>query len=249
MLSLAIVSFIAWVLTILAPCVLPVLPPILAWSIGENNKWYPYIVTFSLAISIVLFTALLKASTLLLGIPSGVWTYVSWAIIFFLGLTYVFPHAWARISSHAGSSRLQENLQRTGNIESGTLRAILTGAALGPVFSSCSPTYSLLLATVFPVSFIQGIGYTFVYATGLSLMLLLIARGWQKIIKKIRPFANEQGLFRKVLGVILILVAIFIITGFDKKLEAQIIMKFDIANLEQSIIEKILSPVQTVTWG
>lgn len=62
-----------------------------------------------------------------------------------------------------------------------------------------------------------------------------------------RPFANEQGFFRKVLGVILILVAIFIITGFDKKFEAQIIMKFDIANLEQSIIEKILSPVQTVT--
>ncbi|MFZ2255357.1 MAG: hypothetical protein WAW59_04920 [Patescibacteria group bacterium] len=47
------------------------------------------------------------------------------------------------------------------------LRAIITGAALGPVFSTCSPTYTLLLATVFPVSLVAGIGYTLVYALGL----------------------------------------------------------------------------------
>lgn len=75
--SLLFVSFLAGVLTILAPCVLPVLPLILAGSIGETGKWYPYIVTLSLAISIVVFTVLLKASSLLLGIPPGIWTYVS----------------------------------------------------------------------------------------------------------------------------------------------------------------------------
>lgn len=242
MFSLALVSFIAGILTILAPCVLPVLPLILAGSIGEDNKWYPYIVTLSLAVSIVLFTILLKASTVLLGIPPTVWTYVSGGIVLFLGLTYLFPHTWARITSSAGSSKFQENLQRTGNVESGFLRAILTGAALGPVFSSCSPTYSLLLATVFPVSFIQGVGYTAVYAVGLSLMLLLIARGGQKLIKRIRPLADESGIFRRALGAILVLVAIVIMTGIDKTLETRIIAGFNINNIEQGILEKILPP-------
>lgn len=242
MFSLALVSFIAGILTILAPCVLPVLPLILAGSIGEDNKWYPYIVTLSLAVSIVLFTILLKASTVLLWIPPTVWTYVSGGIVLFLGLTYLFPHTWARITSSAGSSKFQENLQRTGNVESGLLRAILTGAALGPVFSSCSPTYSLLLATVFPVSFIQGIGYTAVYAVGLSLMLLLIARGGQKLIKKIRPLADESGIFRRSLGAILVVVAIVIMTGFDKTLETKLIASFNINNIEQGILEKILPP-------
>lgn len=242
MLSLTLVSFIAGILTILAPCVLPVLPLILAGSIGENNKWYPYIVTFSLAASIVLFTILLKASTVLLHIPPTVWTYVSGSIVLFLGLTYLFPHTWARITSSAGSSKLQENLQRTGNVESGLLRAILTGAALGPVFSSCSPTYSLLLATVFPVSFIQGIGYTTIYALGLSLMLLLIARGGQKLIKKIRPLADESGIFRRSLGVILVVVAIIIMTGADKILETKLIASFNVNTIEQRILEKILPP-------
>ncbi len=62
-------------------------------------------------------------------------------------------------------------------MSSPVLRAILTGAALGPVFSTCSPTYALLLATVFPVSFISGIIYTLIYALGLSLILVLIILG------------------------------------------------------------------------
>ena len=81
MTSLALIAFIAGILTILAPCVLPIRPLILAGSIGENNKWYPYIVTLSLSLSIVIFTVLLKASTVLLEIPPEVWKYVSSVII------------------------------------------------------------------------------------------------------------------------------------------------------------------------
>ncbi len=74
MVSLAFVSFIAGVLTILAPCVLPVLPVILAGSLTEKEKWYPYLVTLSLALSIVVFTVLLKASTAFIDIPSSFWS-------------------------------------------------------------------------------------------------------------------------------------------------------------------------------
>ncbi len=74
-----------------------------------------------------------------------------------------------------GFSRSNISLDHAQDIGSPLLRAIATGAALGPVFSTCSPTYSLLLATVFPVSFVAGIGYTLIYAIGLSLMLTIIA--------------------------------------------------------------------------
>lgn len=74
MVSLAFVSFIAGVLTILAPCVLPVLPVILAGSLTEKERWYPYLVTLSLALSIVIFTVLLKASTAFIDIPSSFWS-------------------------------------------------------------------------------------------------------------------------------------------------------------------------------
>lgn len=92
--SLAFISFIAGILTILAPCVLPILPVILAGSVTEKKWWYPYVVTLSLALSIVIFTVLLKASTLFIDIPSSFWKYLSGTILLVLGLVYIFPHIW-----------------------------------------------------------------------------------------------------------------------------------------------------------
>ncbi len=75
--TLLLASFLAGILTILAPCVLPVLPVILAGSLGERQKWYPYLVTLSLAASVVIFTVLLKVSTLFIDIPQDFWKYLS----------------------------------------------------------------------------------------------------------------------------------------------------------------------------
>ena len=43
-------------------------------------------------------------------------------------------------------------------------------------------------------------------------MLLAIARSGQKLVRKIRPLADESGVFRRGLGAILIVVAILIST-------------------------------------
>lgn len=243
MFSLAFVSFVAGILTILAPCVLPVLPVILAGSLSEKGKWYPYIITASLAVSIVLFTIILKASTLFIMVPPSFWTTFSSVILILLGLTYVFPHIWSRITTFLHFDRSSQTLDTTQNIESSTLRAIVTGAALGPVFSSCSPTYSLLLATVFPVSFLAGIGYTILYALGLAWMLLIIARGGRTVITKLRIFADERGYFRKSLGVLLILIGLFIVSGYEQKVESALLARYNVNSTEQSILDRFIPPL------
>lgn len=210
--TLLLVSFLAGVLTVLAPCVLPVLPVILAGSLSEKQKWYPYLVTLSLAISVVLFTVLLKVSTAFIDIPSSFWKYLSGGILLSLGLVYIFPHAWAWIVEKAKFSRSNTSLDKAQDIANPFVRAIVTGAALGPVFSTCSPTYSLLLATVFPVSLIAGIGYTFVYALGLSLMLTLIAIGGRSLVSRFRGIADERGWFKKILGIVFFCIGLMIIT-------------------------------------
>jgi cytochrome c-type biogenesis protein len=100
MLTLALSSFIAGMLTILAPCVLPVLPVILAGTLSEKQRWYPYVITFSLAVSVVLFTVLLKASTLFVGIPQSFWKYLSGALLILMGMIYLFPHTWSKLAMH-----------------------------------------------------------------------------------------------------------------------------------------------------
>ncbi|WP_426938926.1 cytochrome c biogenesis CcdA family protein [Pseudarthrobacter sp. S3] len=72
-------AFLAGILTVLSPCVLPLLPVVLAGSAAESNRRAPYIIIASLAVSAVLFTLLIKATTVLLGVPSDAWLIISGA--------------------------------------------------------------------------------------------------------------------------------------------------------------------------
>jgi cytochrome c biogenesis protein CcdA len=65
---------------------------------------------------------------------------------------------------------------------------------------------------VFPVSLAAGIGYTAVYALGLSLMLVIIAILGRSIIANLRIIADERSWFKRILGIIFILIGLMIIT-------------------------------------
>ncbi len=88
--TLLIVSFIAGVLTTLAPCILPLLPVVIGSAASWRSRFTPYIVVGSLSVSIILFTYLLKASTAFIMIPPEVWTYFSGGIIILLVLSSFF---------------------------------------------------------------------------------------------------------------------------------------------------------------
>ncbi len=232
------VSFLSGVLTILSPCVLPLLPVIVGGAASSENKWQPFIMTASLAISIVLFTLVLKASTLFIEIPQNVWTSISGGIILGFGVLMLFPKLWEIVSVKLNLvGRSQQNLSKAGASQS-RLKPILIGAALGPVFSSCSPTYFVILATILPVSFFAGFIYLIVYALGLSLMLGLIAFFGQKLTVRLGWAADPDGLFKKILAILLILVGLGILTGVDKKIEARLIdLGFGTTQLEERLLD------------
>jgi cytochrome c biogenesis protein CcdA/thiol-disulfide isomerase/thioredoxin len=240
---LLVASFFAGVLTSLAPCILPLLPVVVGSSVagGANKKkdrWKPYIISFSLAISVILFTLLLKVSTVLIGIDPSVWLYISGGIVILLGINLYFPNLWVQISSRIGFEIGSNKLLGKAARRSGFGGAILTGAALGPVFSSCSPVYALVLATVLPVNLALGLVYMTAYALGLGLALLAIALAGRKVIAKLKWAVNPSGVFHKILAIILVLVGLMIITGYDKKFQTWVApyLPFDVSNIEQQLL-------------
>lgn len=223
-----LLSLAAGVLTVAAPCVLPVLPVVVGGAIvrggGERRaRWRPYVIAASLAASVVVFTLLLKATTALLGIPPQVWQLVSGGVIVLLGVDLLFPALWDRLSTALGlQARSGALLDRSVTRQSVT-GDILTGAALGPVFSSCSPTYALIVAAVLPVSFAEGMLYVVAYAVGLAGMLLLIALLGRGLVRRLGWLADPSGWFRRTIGAIFVLVGIAVITGFDRQLQTWIL--------------------------
>ena len=236
-----IVSFIAGVLTILAPCILPLLPVVIGSSASGRSRLTPYIVVGSLAVSIILFTYILKWSTALIMVPPQVWMYLSGGIILFFGLTLVFPSLWEKLPGLSRLSAGSNKLVGSGYERKSVVGDILIGAALGPVFSTCSPTYFVILASVLPVSFALGTTYILAYVLGLSLMLLLIALLGQRFADRLSGVADPHGYLKRGIGILFIVLGLLIITGYEKKLEVAILNSgyFDITKTEQALLQKV----------
>jgi cytochrome c biogenesis protein CcdA len=236
-----IVSFIAGVLTVLAPCVLPLLPVVIGSSATGRSSWTPYIVVGSLAVSIILFTYLLKASTAFIMIPPEFWTYLSGGILMIFGLTLLFPSLWENVPGLSKLSTDSNKLLGKGIKQQSFWGDALVGAALGPVFSTCSPTYFVILASVLPASFALGTLYLLSYTFGLSLILLMLALLGEKLAERLSGFADPKGWFKRGLGVLFVLLGLMIATGVEKKVELAILESgiFDVTKVEQLLLQKI----------
>ena len=243
-----ILSFIAGALTIAAPCILPLLPVIVGSSIvrGGNDtkeiekRWYrPLLIALGLIISIVVFGLILKSTTALLGVPQVVWQVISGGIVLLFGANLLFPALWEKFAASSGLQAGTNKLLGKSYSQSGVAGDLMVGAALGPVFSSCSPTYSLIIATILPASFLVGFVNLVAYALGLAVMLILVAYVGQALVQKLGWLADPHGNFRKVIGTLFIIVGIMVLFGLDKKLQAFVLEKGwynPINNLERRLM-------------
>ncbi|MDQ1246133.1 MAG: cytochrome c-type biosis protein [Actinomycetota bacterium] len=251
-------AFVAGVLTTLAPCVLPLLPVIVGGSVVADQPLAtggsvalatrqatavqryrgPVIIAVSLGVSIIVFTLVLKASTALIGIPPYVWEWVSGVLLIGLGVFALFPQVWEKLSmamnlQGRSNARLQAARGRTG-----VAGQVLTGAALGPVFTSCSPLYGYVIVTVLPASFGYGMVLLLAYVIGLSGTLLMIAILGRRAVAGARWAADPHGWFRRGLGAVFVVIGVLVLTGWMKDIETWLVLNSPIKpwNLDQGFI-------------
>lgn len=241
-LQFILASLVAGILTILAPCILPVLPIILGGSAGHKNPYKPLIIIASLATSIVLFTLLLRATTERIGVSQETLNYISGTILVLFGIFTILPEVWDWISLKLKFSSSSNKLMGKYAQKSGVLGDILLGASLGPVFTSCSPTYAAILALSLSGGISLGVATTYliIYALGLAMMLLIIAFAGQKAVKKLGWATNPKGWFKRTIGILFLIIGLSILTGYDKKIETWLLERgvYDpLAEFENNIRE------------
>lgn len=236
---LFLIAFIAGVLTVLAPCVLPLLPVIVGGSVsGGVNRARAYTVAFSLGASVILFTLLLKFSTVFVNIPQYAYEWFSGGVLILFGIVTLFPQIWDSIGLVNTLSRESNKAMSRGFMQQSFWGDVLVGAALGPVFSTCSPTYFVILATVLPASFAAGFADLLAYTFGLVLMLLLVSLAGQRIVDRLGIAADPRGWFRKVIGALFIIIGVLVFSGAEAPLEAWLISNvYDITQVEQQLLQ------------
>lgn len=240
--SYLITTLIAGFLTVLSPCVLPILPIIIGGSTASKSFYKPLRIIGALAVSVTLFTLLVNESSSRLGISNDTWRDISGVILILFGILTLWPVIWEKVVDFLRFKESSHKVLSKGASKGGVAGDLLVGAALGPIFSSCSPTYTaIVLAIIVPqqswwVSFL----YLVSFVVGLILVLVLIALFGHKFINKLTFVNNPKGWFKRILGLMFILVGILIFMNWDKSVEAFLVERglYDwLINIEDNLPE------------
>ena len=139
------------------------------------------------------------------------------------GLLTLFPDVWDKISSKLNFAGGSNKFLAQGVKRGGVVGDVMIGAALGPIFTACSPTFTTVVATTFPVSYGVGLAYLITFVIGLAIPLTALAIYGQKFTSKIKSLSDPHGTFKKVIGVLFLVLGVAIILGWDKEIEAYLI--------------------------
>jgi cytochrome c biogenesis protein CcdA/thiol-disulfide isomerase/thioredoxin len=205
-LVLLLIGFLAGIVTAISPCVLPVLPVLLA---GGASGRKPLRIVAGLVLSFSVFT--LFASWLLrqLGLPQDLLRNLAIALLFVMAGVLLLPRAALLLErSLSFFSRL-----RPANAGGG----FFLGATLGLVFVPCAGPFLAAITTAAARENFGGrtIAATFAYAAGAAIPMLAIARGGREMAGRIRTHAER---LRLASGAIVALVAVGLVFHLDDRL-------------------------------
>lgn len=217
MLFLIPIAFISGALTVFSPCVLPILPIILASGIDGNTKRIKGIIA-GLVISFTIASLLFATTIRILGIPADIIRILAVILLVIFGISLVFPIIWER------TQILIERywrFQPSQNKSSGFGGGFLTGVSLGIVWTPCIGPVVAAVATLAAVSSFSftAILIAFAYALGTGIPLYFIAKGGSAASQKLTFFKTENQKIRQVFGIITLVTALFIWTGADRRLQ------------------------------
>lgn len=227
MLVLIPIAFISGILTVFSPCVLPILPAVLASGIDGNTRRIRGVI-IGLVVSFTLASLLLATIVRVLGIPADTVRTLAVVLLIIFGLSLVFPIIWEKVQIWI---ERYWHFQPIQNQTGGFLGGFLTGTSLGIVWTPCIGPVVAAMATLAAVSSFSAttVLIVFAYALGTAVPLYFIARGGSTASQKLTFFKTENQKIRQVFGLIILATALFIWTGGDRVLQA-----WTLTNLPQS---------------
>ncbi len=221
------IAFLSGLVTILAPCIWPLLPIILSSSVAGGDRRRPLGITLGIMISFATFTLAVSTLVRLFHFDPDILRVVAVVVIGFLGISMIIPALGnviemlvIRLSNLWG--------QKGSNMGSGFVPGFITGFSLGIVWSPCAGPILATIATLAATSQItlNLILITAVYVTGVGIPLFAFAYGGQRFFTKTRFISQYTGRIQQVFGILMILTALAIYTNYDKVLQVKLLDLF-----------------------
>lgn len=221
----------AGVATVASPCVLPILPMLLGASVGAadgGSRWRPAAIVLGFVLAFTGAAWVFGSATAVLGLSAGTLRTISIGLLALFGVALAWPAGWRLpgAAALAGGGVLQRLADRAAGWGHGPGlgAALLLGASLGVVWTPCAgPVLAAILALVASQQQPgEAAGLLLAYAVGAGLPMLAIAHGGRRLVQRVRQWSRHAQALRQGFGVLMLLTAWAMHTGWDVTLSARV---------------------------
>jgi cytochrome c biogenesis protein CcdA/thiol-disulfide isomerase/thioredoxin len=214
MLLLLAVAFVAGVVTAISPCVLPVLPILLAGSASGGPR-RPYAVVAGLVVSFAAFTLVATALLSALGLPNDLLRNVAIAVVGLVALSLLWPRLGGLLS------RPFSLLARRSRGDAGG--GFLLGLSLGLLFTPCAGPVIAAVAVLAATErlSVESSLVMLAYALGAGVVLLTVAVA-ARYGFSLSWFRARAPIVRRALGATILAAVVVMALGLDKDLQTRV---------------------------
>jgi cytochrome c-type biogenesis protein len=214
-----VLALLAGVLTIAAPCTLPMLPILLGASLGHTGKIRPAMIALGFVLSFSFVALLLGWLTQAFDFDPNVLRTVAAALLLGFGLLMIWPAAYHWLTNRVGgyTSEGSRTVAHPGN-----LGGFVLGTTLGLVWTPCAGPVLGSILTIVATSKDVAWGSTLMiaYAVGAAIPMLAIAYGGQAVTTRVRRIARISPRLQQAFGVIVIGFAVAFYFQYDTQIVA-----------------------------
>lgn len=218
-------AFAAGLLSILSPCVLPLLPIVLGAAVMQH-RWGPIALASGLAISFTVLGLFIAVAGFALGLDGNAFRLAAATVMIAIGMVLLMPSWQVRLAAAGGPVSGWADRTLGGFSGSGLGGQFAMGLLLGAVWLPCvGPTLGAasLLASqgrdLFQVALTM-----MAFGFGAALPLAVLGLLSRSALMNMRGRMLSAGQFGKgLLGVALILIGVGIVTGADKRIETVLV--------------------------
>lgn len=217
-----ILGYLAGLLTLINPCVLPVLPIVLATAL-QAGRMGPVALALGMSLSFVSLGMLVATLGFSLGITEQTVAQAGAALMVGFGLVLMLPQVGHRFELATAGLSARADAQMDGIDRTGMRGQFLGGALLGAVWSPCiGPTLGGAIALASQGENLGQAAVTMTaFAAGVSTLILVIGYGARSLLQRRQAAFRALALrARPLLGAVFAGVGVMILFGVHHMIDA-----------------------------